>query len=118
MSSSIAAIVSGILADNAKAAGEPGLATHLIGAAGDVLSAIYSQELYEIAKLVRASPALTTAFNSGTSGLNDRLKLMPEATEFNKQFAAFDDPDAILTEQFLEGDPYPMVTVHGLRGGF
>ncbi len=88
-SSSIAAIVSGILADNAKAAGEPGLATHLIGAAGDVLSASYSQQLYEIAKLVRASPALTAAFNAGTSGLDDRLKLMPEAAEFNKQFAAF-----------------------------
>jgi len=91
MSSSIAAIVSGILADAAKAAGEPGLATHLIGAAGDVLSASYAQELYEIAKLVRASPALTAAFNAGTSGLNDRLKPMPEAATFNKQFAAFLD---------------------------
>jgi rifampicin phosphotransferase len=89
MSSSIAAIVSGILADAAKAAGEPGLATHLIGAAGDVLSASYAQELYEIAKLVRASPALTAAFNAGTSGLYDRLKPMPEAAAFNKQFAAF-----------------------------
>ncbi|HKU07728.1 MAG TPA: PEP-utilizing enzyme [Bradyrhizobium sp.] len=88
-SSSIAAIVSGILADAAKAAGEPGLATHLIGAAGDVLSASYSQELYEIAKLVRANPALTAAFNAGTSGLYERLKPMPEAAEFNKQFAAF-----------------------------
>jgi hypothetical protein len=27
-------------------------------------------------------------------------------------------PDAILTEQFLEGDPGPLVTVHGLRWGF
>jgi phosphohistidine swiveling domain-containing protein len=89
VSSSIAAIVSGILADNAKAAGEPGLATHLIGAAGDVLSATYSQELYEIAKLVRANQALTAAFNAGTSGLNNRLKLMPEAAEFNRQFAGF-----------------------------
>ena len=89
VSSSIAAIVSGILADNAKAAGEPGLATHLIGAAGDVLSATYSQELYEIAKLVRANPALTAAFNAGVPGLNNRLKLMPEAAEFNKQFGGF-----------------------------
>jgi hypothetical protein len=89
MSSSVAAIVSGILADAAKAAGEPGLATHLIGAAGDVLSASYAQELYEIAKLVRASPALTAAFNAGTSGLYDRLKPMPEAAAFNKQFTAF-----------------------------
>src|SRR5439155_24007719 len=89
MSSSIAAIVSGILADAAKAAGEPGLATHLIGAAGDVLSASYSQELYEIAKLVRANPALTAAFNAGTSGLYDRLKPMPAAAAFNKQYDAF-----------------------------
>jgi rifampicin phosphotransferase len=89
VSSSIAAIVSGILADNAKAAGDPGLATHLIGAAGDVLSASYSQELYDIAKLVRSNAALTAAFNAGTSGLYDRLKRMPEAAEFNKAFAAF-----------------------------
>ena len=82
MSSSIAAIVSGILADAAKAAGEPGLATHLIGAAGDVLSASYAQELYEIAKLVRANPAMTSAFSAGTAGLYDRLKAMPEAAAF------------------------------------
>ena len=89
VTTSIAAIVSGILADNAKAAGEPGLATHLIGAAGEVLSATYSQELYEIAKLVRGDAALTAAFRVGTSGLAERLKTMPEAAEFNQQFAAF-----------------------------
>ena len=89
ITSSIAAIVSGILADNAKAAGEPGLATHLIGAAGDVLSASYSQELYEIAKLVRGNAALSAAFNAGTGGLDARLKAMPEAAAFNKAFAAF-----------------------------
>jgi hypothetical protein len=27
-------------------------------------------------------------------------------------------PDVILTEQFLEGDPCPLVTVHGLHWGF
>jgi rifampicin phosphotransferase len=89
VSSSIAAIVSGILADNAKAAGDPGLATHLIGAAGDVLSASYAQELYDISKLVRSNAALTAAFNAGVSGLYDHLKLIPEAAEFNKAFGAF-----------------------------
>ena len=89
VTSSIAAIVSGILADNAKAAGNPGLATHLIGAARDVLSASYSQELYDISKLVRSNAALTAAFNAGISGLYGRLKLMPEAAEFNKAFSAF-----------------------------
>jgi pyruvate,water dikinase len=34
MASSLAAIVSGVLADNAKAAGDPGLATRLLGASG------------------------------------------------------------------------------------
>ncbi len=89
ITTSIAAIVSGILADNAKAAGAPGLATHLIGAAGDVLSASYSQELYELAKVVRGNPALSAAFAGGTSGLVDRLKVMPEAAAFNKLFEGF-----------------------------
>jgi phosphohistidine swiveling domain-containing protein len=89
ITTSIAAIVSGILADNAKAAGEPGLASHLIGAAGEVLSASYSQELYDIAKLVRGSFALSHAFEAGTAGLADRLRAMPEASAFNAAFAAF-----------------------------
>lgn len=89
ITSSIAAIVSGILADNAKAAGAPGLASHLIGAAGDVLSASYSQELYRLAKLVRGNVAMSAAFDAGTSGLPARLKAMPEAAEFNKAFADF-----------------------------
>ena len=89
ITTSIAAIVSGILADNAKAAGAPGLATHLIGAAGEVASASYSQELYEIAKLVRGNAALSAAFEAGTAGLADRLKAMPEAAEFNDAFARF-----------------------------
>jgi pyruvate,water dikinase len=89
ITTSIAAVVSGILADNAKAAGEPGLATHLIGAAGEVVSASYSQELYDIAKLVRGSAALTAAFDAGTPGLADRLKAMPAAADFNKAFEGF-----------------------------
>ena len=28
------------------------------------------------------------------------------------------EPDTILTEQFLDSDPYPLITVHGLRWGF
>jgi len=28
------------------------------------------------------------------------------------------EPTAIMTEQFLEGDPYPMISVHGLHWGF
>jgi len=89
ITSSIAAVVSGILVDNAKAAGKPELVTHLMGAAGDVLSASYSQELYEIAKLLRGNPAVSAAFDEGTTGLPGRLNSMPEAAEFNKAFAGF-----------------------------
>jgi pyruvate,water dikinase len=89
ITTSIAAVVSGILVDNAKAAGEPGLVTHLMGAAGDVLSASYSQELYEIAKLLRGNPAISAAFDAGINGLPERLNSMPEAAEFNKAFARF-----------------------------
>ncbi len=89
ITSSIAAVVSGILVDNAKAAGKPELVTHLMGAAGDVLSASYSQELYEIAKLLRGNPAIAAAFDAGTTGLPGRLNSMPEAAEFNEAFAGF-----------------------------
>jgi phosphohistidine swiveling domain-containing protein len=89
ITTSIAAVVSGILVDNAKVAGDPGLVTHLMGAAGDVLSASYSQELYDIAKLLRGNPAISAAFDAGTTGLPGRLDSMPEAAEFNAAFAGF-----------------------------
>ncbi|HYM30358.1 MAG TPA: PEP-utilizing enzyme [Candidatus Cybelea sp.] len=89
ITSSIAGVVLGILSDGAKAAGEPGLATHLIGAAGDVLSASYAQELYELAKTVRGSRALSVAFDSGLDGLGARLAKMPEAAGFNAAFGEF-----------------------------
>jgi hypothetical protein len=28
------------------------------------------------------------------------------------------EPNAVVTEQFLEGDPYPLITMHGLHWGF
>src|SRR5258708_22576702 len=87
ITSSIAAVVSGILVDNAKAAGEPGLATDLMGAAGDVLSASYSHDLYEIAKLLRDNPAVSSAFDAGTTALAGRLNSMTQAAEFNNAFA-------------------------------
>jgi len=55
--SSIAAIVSGILADNAKAAGDPGLAAHLVGAAGDVLWCLRELGLGVIAADRASQPA-------------------------------------------------------------
>jgi len=89
ISTALAAIVSGILADAAAAAGEPGLVTHLVGAAGDVHSAQYSQALYEISKTVRNSAELMAAFDEGIVGLLDRLADIDAAATFREQFGAF-----------------------------
>lgn len=88
-STGLATIVSGVLADACVAAGQPGLVTHLMGTAGDVRSALYSRELYAIAKHVGATPALSAEFDRGVPGLLDRLADLDEASEFNRLFAAF-----------------------------
>lgn len=85
----LASIVSGVLADAAVTAGEPGLVTHLMGTAGDVRSAQYSRALYEIAKTVKANPAVGAEFDRGITGLDDRLAGLAEAERFRTDFAAF-----------------------------
>ncbi len=89
ITTALAAIVSGILADAAAAAGEPGLVTHLIGASGDVHSAQYSHALYEIAKTVRDTPELMAAFDGGADDVLDRLAGVEAAAGFREQFAGF-----------------------------
>ena len=89
VTTALAAIVTGILADAAAVAGEPGLVTHLIGAAGDVHSAQYSQALYEISKTVREIPEVDAAFGEGVEGLLDRLAGVEAAGSFHEQFDAF-----------------------------
>ncbi len=88
-STAVAAIVSGVLSDAAVAAGEPGLVTHLIGAAGDVRSAQYSHDLNAIAQLVKAEPILDQAFDGGVDGLLGRIDGQPAAAEFLTKFQAF-----------------------------
>lgn len=87
----ISAIVSGVLSDAATAAGEPGLVTHLIGAAGEVRSAQYSRDLDAIAQIVRDTPELATEFKAGVPGLLDRLEPMPAAAGFLTRFRSFLD---------------------------
>ncbi len=88
-SSGLAGIISGILSDAATAAGEPGLVTQLMGSAGNVVSAQYSQALYKIAGTVRSTPSLMSAFNDGVDGLLDRVADDPEAATFTAEFEAF-----------------------------
>ncbi len=88
-STALAAIVSGVLADACAIAGEPGLVTHLIGAAGDVRSAQYSQELYTLAKVANGSAEVTAEFDAGVDGLLDRLRSVDAAAEFVTGFDTF-----------------------------
>ncbi|MEM9464100.1 MAG: PEP-utilizing enzyme [Actinomycetota bacterium] len=86
-----AAIVSGPLSDAAVAAGDPGLVTHLMGAAGDVKSAEYSRDLHAIAQHVKSSPVLSGAFDDGIEGLADRLAGLSgeDAQSFQRMFEGF-----------------------------
>ncbi|MCH2434106.1 MAG: PEP-utilizing enzyme [Acidimicrobiales bacterium] len=90
-STALAAIVSGVLADASSAAGNPGLVTHLVGAAGDVRSAMYATDLYEIARTVRSQPSLMAAFDDGLDGLQERLADDPDAAGLRQQLAGFLD---------------------------
>lgn len=89
----IAAIVSGVLSDACAGAGEPGLVTHLIGAAGDVRSAQYSRDLYSMARDIRLSPELMAVFHDGVEGLLDRIANLdnanPAVVEFRTDWAKF-----------------------------
>ncbi|MBT5904203.1 MAG: phosphoenolpyruvate-utilizing protein [Acidimicrobiaceae bacterium] len=73
LSSALASIVAGFLADACAAAGEPGLVTHLLGSAGDVKSAEYARDLYAIARTVQNQPTVAAAFDAGVAGLLQRL---------------------------------------------
>ncbi len=93
LSSGLASIVAGVLADACAAAGEPGLVTHLLGSAGDVKSAEYARDLYAIARTVRDQPTVGAAFDAGVGGLLDRLAVEhaddPDAATFCERFATF-----------------------------
>lgn len=87
----VAGIVSGILVDACAAAGQPGLVTHLVGASGDVHSARYATDLYEIAKVIRGQPTVMEAFDDGVDGLLERTGADPAAADFHSMFHSFLD---------------------------
>jgi rifampicin phosphotransferase len=70
----------------ATAAGRPELAFELIGGVGDVDSTGPTVLLARIAELVRASPALTAAFDAGVERVLERVDGMgPEADRFRAE---------------------------------
>jgi phosphohistidine swiveling domain-containing protein len=66
-------IVAGLLAQCCQVAGRPELSAKIIAGFGDVDSAQQSFELWDLSRVVRASPELTAAFDQGAHGLLERL---------------------------------------------
>lgn len=69
--------------------GDPTILGRLIAGAGAVVSAAPSQALWDLGRLVRASPELTMHFDNGVTGLGDRLAVDPLADPFCEQFRLF-----------------------------
>ncbi len=84
-------IVAGLLAQCCQVAGKPELAPKIISGFGDVDSAQQAFELWDLSRVVRASPELAAAFDGGLSGLLDRLHAMKgdEASAFFKGWDTF-----------------------------
>ena len=68
--------------------GDPTLAMRLVAGIGGVDSAAPSWALWDISRLVAASPPVTADFDAGVDGLYERLRTNPEAT---KVVTAFDE---------------------------
>ncbi|HAN71216.1 MAG TPA: hypothetical protein DCQ36_06460 [Actinobacteria bacterium] len=71
----------------ADAVGKPDLAIQIFAALGDVASAGLPEQVWDLSRMVVASPALTAEFDAGVDGIGDRLAANPAAAEFNAAFA-------------------------------
>ena len=80
-------IPTGVIGGVCAAVGRPELAADILGAAGDVDSALPAMALWKLGRVVRQSVALTAEFDVGLDGLGERLaKAHPD---FAAQFAGF-----------------------------
>ena len=80
-------IPTGAIAGICAAVGKPDIAADIMGAAGDVDSALPAKELWALSRQVRASAALMAAFDAGLPRL--RARLAAEHTPFSSAFDAF-----------------------------
>jgi len=85
----ISTVPVGALTQICAAVGRPDDAMRLISGVGDVESAAPSMAMWKLGRLVTASPALAAEFDKGIEGLPGRLKSLPAAAEFNKEFEQF-----------------------------
>lgn len=77
-----------IVAGIADAVGKPELAIQIFAALGDVASAGLPERVWDLSRMVAASPALTAQFDAGVAGIAERLAADPEAAGFNAEFAS------------------------------
>ena len=84
-----ASIVGGLLNDAAATAGDPTLVTNLMGAYGEVASARYADQMWQVARIVRANPTVSAAFDEGVGGVLERLRGLPDGIEFRLAFDRF-----------------------------
>jgi pyruvate,water dikinase len=89
-----ATVPTGILQQAAAAAGDPTMAMRLIAGVGDVESAEPSMLMWDLGRIAAGSRVLTPAFESGISGLADRVEALAaggdaDAQRFCKSFDAF-----------------------------
>jgi pyruvate,water dikinase len=87
----MATLPAGIITGVCTAIGKPELALTLLAGLGDVDSAAPSMALWELSRLVRASPALCSAFDTSVTDVLERLQAYdsPEVPEFVEGFASF-----------------------------
>jgi rifampicin phosphotransferase len=82
----------GTLTQICAAIGRPEDALRIISGVGDVESAAPSMALWQLGRMVVASPALTAAFDAGVSGLLDRIQATgADGEPFLAEFRAFVD---------------------------
>jgi pyruvate,water dikinase len=71
--------------------GDPTMPMRLVAGIGGVDSAAPSWSLWDLARQVEASPALTAQFDQGVEGLVDRLRKDPQGSKFCQAFDEFLD---------------------------
>ncbi len=86
-------VLASVIAQVCQAVGATELAPTVTAAVGDVDSATQSFELWDLSRQVKASPAVSAAFDRGVDGLLDRLRTSaePGVKEFLQQWNAFID---------------------------
>ncbi len=91
LSSSGSGIAPAILFAVGQAIGDPTVPMKLVAGLGEVDSAEPSLRMWELSREIRASKALTEAFDAGVGGLEDRLRAdrSPDAASFLGEWARF-----------------------------